>query len=489
MQVKRISIQLLCSLLGAIFLAYVATHYVDGKQINDFSLVAIGGIVAFIFMVIYKKYFWDDHNIRAILVAVLIATAFIGPGLVDVSVGPISLFPFRIMLGLTMLFVIYESIRKRNFLSVMQYPVWPILAFFIFWMLYGILSLSWTYSLVNGVKDFIFLLSGLLLVYLIGISFNKEKHFIEFYMIWVIMGLGLIFLGLVNHFLEWHLPISRISTVAAYQKHIPTAVFVNENDYASFLSITFFFLLSLLFYARSWLIKGIGVLGALPSLYLIVVTDSRANFLALIIGFAVWFLVVMNGRQRLAALAIFLPLSVGFVFTQYQRFEKYFNLILVQFESLFVKNELQPTSVDIRENLLKNVKIFIENTNGLGVGPGNAEIYMRDFFIYPTDGDVNIHNWWAEIFVEYGVLIFIGYILMFLYLMWNLFIIRRKAEDQITCLISSALFTSMCVFVLASISPNSFMTLNYNWLLIGFALSYINYKKRSKMQCSGGIMK
>ena len=53
--------------------------------------------------------------------------------------------------------------------------------------------------------------------------------------------------------------------------------------------------------------------------------------------------------------------------------------------------------------------------SAIGFGVGNAEYYMANFAKYYTAGIINPHNWWLEILVDYGILVFVGYIYYILY--------------------------------------------------------------------------
>lgn len=155
-----------------------------------------------------------------------------------------------------------------------------------------------------------------------------------------------------------------------------------------------------------------------------------------------------------------------------------------QIVSAFTSSDNAVASTDIRINLLKNAFMFIADSFGMGIGAGNIEYYMKNFAVLPTDEIVNIHNWWAEIFVHYGIIIFIGYLLLYLWMIVSLFRLYQNSEHWFDRMTTQALSTSLVAFSLASISPSSFMTLNYSWILVAFAIGYINlrYKNKGKMK-------
>jgi len=78
-------------------------------------------------------------------------------------------------------------------------------------------------------------------------------------------------------------------------------------------------------------------------------------------------------------------------------------------------------------NLIRNGLVFLSSTFGFGVGAGNIEYWMEHNPVYNTSSITNMHNWWIEILVAYGVIIFILYIVFFAKLFMNFY---RKYKVQ-----------------------------------------------------------
>ncbi|PLT35721.1 O-antigen ligase [Bacillus sp. V5-8f] len=443
-------------------------------------------ILALFVITFYIVCFWRNRGWDYRIYALTIASSFIGAALVSVKVASISIFPFRILIAFTWLLVIIEMIKRRQLTYFRDVNVKWVFYYFIFWILYGLVAMNWSAQPIETVKELIFLGTGISLVILTVALLRDEKSYIEFFTIWIVMGILLIGIGLVNNLLQIHLPISRITEVSAYQKHIPTSVFVNENDFGSFLAISFFFFVSLAKNGKRIIYNLIGAMGALLSVYLIVETNSRANYIAVALGAVFWFLFLLNRRQKMAFTLLAAIPFIGILFVLRSRLDNIFLNLSSQITSLLPGNGGGAAgSVDIRENLLRNARTFIENSFGFGISPGNVEFYMKNFGVYDTHQDYNIHNWWAEIFVHYGLLIFTGYILLFIFLFISLYKIKRTIRTNHTKLITEALLCSILVFIFSSISPNSFMALNYNWLFLAFAVGYVNLHS-NKAQHIGG---
>ncbi|MBD1382997.1 O-antigen ligase family protein [Metabacillus arenae] len=469
-------------LIAGVLLSFILFLYL--RYLSEFPLLAAAGIIiistGILIIIKYIKFFWIKSSIRKILLSLLLSTAFLSGGITLAVLPGFSLFPYRLFLLILTLVYLIQWL-KRDILWWKDIKVKPIIAFFFLWFLYSLVSLSWSASLSEGVKDITYLVVGISFTYYVVSIYNEKRNYVEFFFIWIIMTFALIGLGFLNHFLEKHLPISRINYAYSYQQDIPTAVFVNENDFASFLAIAIFFLVSLCHNHPYKILKFFGVIGILCSLLLIVLTESRANYISVAIGFAFWYLFMINLKLRvkltiLGSLAV-VPIILFFS----NRIIPIVQSVAVQVVSLFVPNEAS-RSVDIRTNLLKNIIVYIEDSFGFGVGSGNAEFYIENNQIYDTHGDYNVHNWWAEIFVNYGMFIFFLYVIMLVYLFVKLFRYNMRESDWQLKMITEALLCGLIVFLFASISPNSFMALTYNWIFVAFLIGVVQFYKKSRVK-------
>ncbi len=349
-------------------------------------------------------------------------------------------------------------------------PYKSIFLFLIFWIILALTSLIWAKSLTLGIKNVFYLSLGISLVFIITFFFTKLKHYVTFFYLWIGMLVLLVMLGFWNHLTQQHLSVSRINDLAEYMQSVPTAVFGNENDYASYLAISIFFVVSMIKYQRNWFIKLMGLALVLASIYIIYVTSSRANYISILLGFGVWLL--LYGGKKLKAVA-FSALIAGVFLVGTLFYTKVMTVLMKIKSEVFVTND--GGSIDVRTNILKNVYAYFEGSYGFGVGAGNAQYYLKNHAIYPIDIFSNVHNWWAEIMVNYGAIVIAGYLAMYVSVLYILFTISKKKTDTKISMISEALTTSLVVFSLASISPSSILTLNYHWMLFAFAIGFIVY--------------
>jgi teichuronic acid biosynthesis protein TuaE len=466
--------QIVIGIIVSVLLGMLAFPYISKLSLTILGAAFICITVGLLLAAHYRQYFWEKLTLEHLLLSLMLATSFLGSALLNVSAGPVMLFPSRILLMLLAGFIFLKWLNKG--ISLRGHFNIPFLyLFLLFWVAYSILALSWSVDLTPAIKEIFTLSTSILIIFLVTFLFKKEKNYLEFFTIWIVMGLFLMAIGIVEHRLQIHLPNSRINHAYSYQKGIPTAVFVNENDYGSFLGIASFFFLSLMKNGKRFIYQLVGLFGFACSLYLILITESRANYIGIFLGGLFWFLFLLGRKGKFSLIGFGLFLLPAAILLKFSKVLKVWNLLQVQIDSLFNQAGNPHSSIDIRENLLNNIKVFIENTYGLGVGPGNVEYYMKHFPIYNTITANNPHNWWGEIFVQYGFFIFIGYIIMFFFLFISLFRLWLRQRKTGNTLITEALLCGMLAFIIASISPNSFITLFYNWLFMAFVIAYVNH--------------
>jgi hypothetical protein len=127
-------------------------------------------------------------------------------------------------------------------------------------------------------------------------------------------------------------------------------------------------------------------------------------------------------------------------------------------------------SMSIRVNIIKNTfAVFNENKTRYinGVGAGGIESYMA---AYDNTGGVrNLHNWWLEIFANFGILgaSMIAYFSLFLF--WQNLKIFHKNHN----IYSFFAVFSLAMLAVAALSPSSLVWQVYPWFVYSFAA--VNY--------------
>ncbi|WP_163099320.1 O-antigen ligase family protein [Peribacillus alkalitolerans] len=418
------------------------------------------------------------NNWKNIILYLFVFSSFLGPGLLSVRVGPISLFPYRVLLPVVGILFFYGWFFRNDRFSILhKKPVKPVLTYFILWVILGVVTIVWGKSTVDVIKEVFFLALGILMIFIFSTFFKKERDFKAILYVWMAGLLIIIALGFWNHFTKQALPTSRMFEAPMYIRDRPTGVFKNENDFASFLSISVFLLIPFIRYYKNWLVKLAGMMILLSSVYLIDATLSRANILALAIGVVFWLLFFTTKKEKQFLVIIGIGGMILGIALFSDTIIMMLNDIIIKVKDVLFQTGNETGSNSIRINLLKNALLFIAKTVGIGIAAGNIEYYIENYSLFPTLGTLNLHNWWMEILVQYGLLVFVGYIIIYLWMiisLLRLFFASSTATDRG---LSAALCTSLVVFSLASVSPSSILTLNYSWVLWAFAIGYINYRK------------
>lgn len=416
-----------------------------------------------------------DISIIKTFLYLTIISGVVGPAFFAVNIGPLSLFPYRILVPLVWALILLRLSTTPGGSRFSLYPIMikPYTQFLMLWLLYAVLSIAWASSTVDAIRHIIFLFMGVSIISQVIFCLSNLRDLNRFFNLWLLILIPLIALGFWNHFTGNHLSTAVLAEAEARFKSAPTGVFRNQNDYATYLALSVPFVLTFIRYKAGIAGRVLGIPMLLTSLYLIVAAFSRANYLAVLIGIVFWLIFLLKVHGKIKALVltgwVVLLLSV-FCFDTMQCT---FRTLDDQVRTL--STEENDGSLDTRVNLIKNSFTFLGNSFGLGIGAGNAEYYMKNFSIYNTHGVINVHNWWLEILLNYGIFVFGGYFLFFILLfirLYNIYPYLKAASERMIC---EAILVSLVVFAFASISSSSIMTLGPQWIIFAFALGFLNY--------------
>lgn len=416
------------------------------------------------------------YSLEKKLLYLIFFIGFFGAAFFSVNFGLFSLFPYRFfLLSLTFVFFLKTLLVQK---IVLNYNHIKIYIYFLFsWLLYSFISMAWAASKGDAIKDITFLLMSFLLIYFSIYYFSEKNDFIKLYNIWLVVLCILILIGFWERMTGSHLSVSKLfSETRPWVRHNPTGTFHNPNDYATYIALSIPFVLAAFRYIRKKYIRIFCIVCFFASFYLIVSTGSRANIIAVLFEILFIFVFLMNINKKIKFLISFLTLIIIFsVMFPLGNVYQLYNDTVTELNSLVNQLKLMEGSMGVRVNLIKNGLHFLYSTVGFGVGAGNAEYYMEHYSRYNTGGILNPHNWWLEILVNYGVIMFFGYISFYIGIIMNLWKICRKNILKFEKMICEALLVSLVGFFFASISSSSIMAFKPQWLLFAFALSYLNY--------------
>lgn len=480
-QLRPSLITLLAVLLVGLIMTFVIVR-------PGYPLLKIGlwATVACLFLLLLKSVEISAISLEKFFFWLAFAAGFFGVALFPIDVGPFMLFPFRIFLSvLWMLFVM--RVLVEGVVTIPLFMIKRYLIFLIFWNIYAIFTIVWSASKIEAIRNIVFLFMGSSLIFFATNYLQTMKDIQRLYWIWIGALFVLVLLGLWEHFTGHHLPVSgyseeRLSYLALYKvklvQNIPTAVFTNPNDYATFLALALPFALVMIRYDNRMWIRILASILAISALYLIIITDSRANVLAFLleVSFLGLFLTKLNKKIKLVLIG---ALAINLITpTLNVQISETIQRAASQIRTIQTDMELVGSSTEIRLSLAKNCLEFLYSTAGFGVGAGNVEYWMANFARHDTSGILNPHNWWLEILSNYGILIFFGYIVTYLCLLHRLWKFWHVSKDRRERMIAEALLLALIGFSIASLSSSSIMAFDPQWLLFAFIFAFIGYYGR-----------
>jgi teichuronic acid biosynthesis protein TuaE len=399
---------------------------------------------------------------RTLSLYLFVFLLFIDPFLFSISLGPIVITPSRLFLAA---YIIYE------FKEYMVHKQWPFslknlkipLVFFGFWFYYGVLSTTWAANKSLAIKElFYFVIFLFAILAIIGLLMKIDNDEAEIQKIFNVIGIITIVIALVEIALNMHLPTSRYATNVEFMEldlRVATAYFYNENDLSLFLVLIAPFYLANIFKGKfNFNLFYIGMFGLVC--IIIYQNGSRAALVSVLIQMAVWFFI---NYQKMAKVM----LGVGLVFTPIVSF-----VIISKASSLLSFYNMTADSVNsvqIRLNLVfsgvfSSIRIFL-----LGVGPGNFEVNV-DKDLFNTNRIVNPHNWWVELFTNYGLYVSLAFLAFFIYLMRQMYSAYKVKHSRLPLIY----LLSLCGFILASIGPSRTFYFWPMWLFYALILAYLN---------------
>ncbi|PKG22285.1 teichuronic acid biosynthesis protein TuaE [Niallia nealsonii] len=447
----------------------------------DIKWVFILSIIwgALILMTIYPI-FSIKESIKG-LMYLLVAATFLNQSVFSINIDFFQLFLYRLLLLATAaLYFFYGVKRKWIIKDIYHFPLKGVWLFFCIWLVYGCISILWAKSFAAAIKYMLLLAVGILFVYLANVILTRISHLLIMYGIWLGMTSILLMLGLVNYYGHIQLPSSGLFGGEAYKQSYPTAVFFNQNDFAAFLSISFFFYLAVAKNCSKKWGRNSALLLSCISVYLIYLTESRASILAIIVGIISYIFILANKKIKTIILTFFIISGIAGVFIALPKIAYTIHQWTIM-SSIYEQNNALPSNL-ARMNLLKNTFYYVMDTYGLGVGAGNIPYYLERYAIFPTGGVFQVHNWLAEIAGNFGIFILLGYIGMLFYLSLSLYRIYTEFHHTTYKMLIESCLVGMIVFLVSSISPSSVINLYFHWVFLGFVTSTVAVFKKMRQK-------
>jgi len=400
---------------------------------------------------------------RKVFIAAITAAALMGPGM-----GFGKLYLFHVVLFFTLGFSAYY-VQSQGKWTKMRVMIIPALLF-----LFMASSLAWADSFSMGVKQIAIAGFGVALIgCLVALCETKHDLFLILKVTAIVFLVSCI-IGLVEMAFGFSWPWSRNSpwlyllgrdiflsrtkftgSDIDLIRHTPTAFFWNPNNFAVFVTC---FLPFILFSKRNkWLVFGATAL----VLIIIIGAGARMCFWVLMLALPFW-LIFFRKKIQLPTAALlcvtlfFISLNM-FVWklpvNAFNQFKLPYGEIIFG-EPIIHKGgghslpaivEEEENSISFRKEMIERSFVLIKEQPILGAGAAGIE---HEFVKNKTkSGLIDLHFYWLELLVNYGILWTIVLIAALGYLIVRL--IRKKTTFALSTIFSTALFIP-CVISLST---------------------------------------
>lgn len=389
--------------------------------------------------------------------------AALGTYAIAIKLGPVTLFGFRLwVLGwLTMVLMFPRRLVLENALGSVG-----TLAMLVAWSSYGIVMLGVAPDLGAGLKEIGSVVFGSLVVVVIMSSAAQLKG--DF---WIWHGRGwLIAFYVCAGIAIWeivtlkHLSSAWLDSLPPYFLKLRWAASTlgNPNNYAAFLllCVPVFIGLRLLRPSRSLVWLSTFALGLIPGLTFF--TDSRTGLVGVLLLWTVYFLIRFSRRGRtimpLVLSLVAVLVGTGMLFS----------------DAPFLSTPLEKlgkftggASTTARTNLAINGIEMLDETSGMGYGPGSYEVITNLWTSRKYTGKIiNPHNFWIELSSQYGALIFL------LFLVWFSFVASTgiqaiKSDDAEVKALGTMTLLFIVAFNFVAVAGSAFIDTNVSWVTIG----------------------
>ena len=340
--------------------------------------------------------------------------------------------------------------------------------FFVFWLAWALISVYWAEDFTGWLRAVYFIGSGVVAIIAMFATMTERRHLLNLFGIATIAFGAMGLLG-AYEVVTGHYPFltgeTNLEVYAAQDLPVAWAGNVNDFGLAMLFAIPSAYVSFMNSKNVAWRVVCAGVIAL--SAVLCVATSSRGTLLGLMVLFGAYLL--LNLRRSGVVLAVLtavvlVALAVPGVLQSF----------ILRLGQVLQFNFDGAGGSDLeRQNLIRNGFVFLQDTLGFGTGAGNIEYWMAQNPPYPTYGILNIHNWWMEILVAYGVFIFAAYLLSYWSLIRRFFTGWRRRHDRFTTSVSEAMLCCLLSFVISAVSSSSNIMKEWLWCYFGlFILSY-----------------
>ena len=415
-----------------------------------------------------------------------------GTAAIGVGISFSKLYFFHVFLVVLLFSVLY---LKRGIIKDFFPKSWVEFIPFVFIAWYFI-SLVWAFSLSHAVRYLFYLMCGLSILLTISKYATTKKRINDLYRVLKIVFTVEIVIAILEGMSLFRWPISPFSSLVSFfgrqmaTRHLvnqntidsllamPTGFHWNPNDLSLVMVMVFPFCLLL-----PNLIKKITGVAAIFSI--ITMTGSRGNLLALILILGVYFFFYQK-KKALSFLIAGFGIIVFLLLEEVTYISNIQQGIATSVEALrvFLFEDVQHTlgSLGVRQKLIFVGLQGLQETFGLGLGAGGSVAYVEMVGGIGSHKVTSLHNFWIEVLVEGGVLIFLVLIVWYFSLWRHLYLVFTKTTDERLKYYSGALSLSFVGFALGAISSSSVVYFFPMWIMFGLSIALLKIYNSNSLE-------
>ncbi|MCR4431983.1 MAG: hypothetical protein NUV45_13315 [Tepidanaerobacteraceae bacterium] len=343
-----------------------------------------------------------------------------------------------------------------------------IILFLLIFCFYSLASIIWSVNYNESYEAFKWILSGSAITLSIILTINKNnfnifmKVIFYLYLIICINSIYEILTG--NYYFSRN--ESFIFTLNPYLLHYPLSFFTNSNDLAFFLVIFLPFIINYLLNKKNCLINIMMLIIIVAAIFIILNTNSRLTYITIalmVISLLIYNLIKIN----LLNLSRFLAICFG-IFLAYLIIRNLDPTILYKEINSILEMNSNSDFYAARAQIIKKGLVYFWNGNFIGLGAGGSMSLLR----------IPMHNIFLGILVDYGIFIFIYFIAVIGYTLYQLIIIYNeiKYSFEYKFYVLSCIFNILVMPLTMSISSDA-ISRKYTWVLFGIIFLFIKIYK------------
>jgi teichuronic acid biosynthesis protein TuaE len=338
----------------------------------------------------------------------------------------------------------------------------------IIWMIWGLVSILWSPNIIEGVKELFSILLGFLLVLsLLGLEGPRMEglNALRLGWVWAAVVTGLIAgweLLTFNHLPNGGIEGEALDYLAATGHCLST--FGNPNNYGAFIIMASSFVFWLYLDAKKILTKIVIIIIIIMILIFLIFTSSRLAVLGELVSLGFLVLLRNKGHRSILYLGLFFIIILAVILS----LSGTDVFIVEKFLRLGEEVGLDGTSPSRLLLIVDGIWMGLHSW-GLGVGAGAFPYYVSQRLVPFPVGAHSPHNFWTEIFSQYGLVVsvlLLGWVLRFGALAWRSRKTAIHLNDPSMKLTSDIALTSLIGYWFASSCNSAFIGQPCNWMLL-----------------------